>query len=108
MPYLHFDVPGRYPPDVKRALAARLGELYAEIMQTSPGIVKVGFRELGEESLFRCGAPGGGVEPVVVGQCDIRRGRSVEQRKRLAAAIVEACAEALGVEASAIELEFTQ
>ena len=108
MPYLHFDLPGRYPAEVKRALATRLGDLYAEIMQTSPGIVKVAFRELGEENLFRCGAPDGGVEPVVVGQCDIRRGRPLEQRAALAAAIVEACAEALRVDAAMIELEFTQ
>jgi phenylpyruvate tautomerase PptA (4-oxalocrotonate tautomerase family) len=108
MPYLHFDLPARYPAEVKRALAARLGDLYAEIMQTSPGIVKVGFRELGAENLFRCGGPGGGVEPVVVGQCDIRRGRPVEQRARLAAAVVAACSEALGVDTSTIELEFTQ
>jgi phenylpyruvate tautomerase PptA (4-oxalocrotonate tautomerase family) len=78
MPYLHFDLPACYPAATKRALAARLGALYAEIMETSPRIVKVGFRELGPESLFRCGAPDGGVEPVVVGQCDIRRGRPVE------------------------------
>jgi phenylpyruvate tautomerase PptA (4-oxalocrotonate tautomerase family) len=108
MPYLHFDLPSRYPAEVKQALAARLGELYAEVMQTSPGIVKVGFRELGEENLFRCGATGGGVEPVVVGQCDIRRGRPFEQRAALAAAIVAACSEALGVDAAMIELEFTQ
>ena len=108
MPYLHFDLPARYPGEVKRALAARLGELYAEIMQTSPSIVKVGFQELGEENLFRCGAPDGGVEPVVVGQCDIRRGRPVEQRAALAAAIVAACSEALGLDAALIELEFTQ
>jgi phenylpyruvate tautomerase PptA (4-oxalocrotonate tautomerase family) len=108
MPYLHLDLPGRYPAEVKRALAARLGALYAEIMETSPSIVKVGFRELGAENLFRCGAPGGGVEPVIVGQCDIRRGRRAEQRAALAAAIVAACSEALGVDPSAIELEFTQ
>jgi len=108
MPYLHFDLPGRYPVEVKRTLAARLGALYAEIMETSSSIVKVGFRELGAENLFRCGAPGGGVEPVIVGHCDIRRGRPTEQRARLAAAIVAACAEAFGVDASAIELEFTQ
>lgn len=108
MPYLHFDLPTRYPAATKRTLAARLGALYAEIMQTNPGIVKVGFRELGEENLFRCGAPDGGVEPVVVGQCDIRRGRPVEQRAALATAIVGACAEVLGVEPAAIELEFTQ
>jgi phenylpyruvate tautomerase PptA (4-oxalocrotonate tautomerase family) len=108
MPYLHFDLPARYPAATKRALAARLGALYAEIMETSPSIVKVGFRELGEDNLFRCGAPDGGVEPVVVGQCDIRRGRPVEQRAALAAAIVGACSEALGVDPASIELEFTQ
>src|SRR4051812_30997596 len=108
MPYLHFDLPARYPAKIKRALAAHLGALYAEMMETSPSIVKVSFRELGEENLFRCGAPDGGVEPVVVGQCDIRRGRPTEQRAALATAIVGACAEALGVDAAAIELEFTQ
>jgi phenylpyruvate tautomerase PptA (4-oxalocrotonate tautomerase family) len=108
MPYLHFDLPARYPAATKRALAARLGALYAEIMETSPRIVKVSFRELGPENLFRCGAPDGGVEPVVVGQCDIRRGRPVEQRAALAAAIVAACAKALSVDPDAIELEFTQ
>jgi phenylpyruvate tautomerase PptA (4-oxalocrotonate tautomerase family) len=108
MPYLHFDLPAAYPAEVKRVLAARLGALYAEIMQTTPRIVKVSFRELGEDGLFRCGAPDGGVEPVVVGQCDIRRGRPVEQRLALANAIVGACAEALGVPTSMIELEFTQ
>jgi phenylpyruvate tautomerase PptA (4-oxalocrotonate tautomerase family) len=108
MPYLHFDLPARCPAEVKRGLAARLGALYAEIMQTTPRIVKVSFRELGEDNLFRCGAPDGGVEAVVVGQCDIRRGRPVEQRAALANAIVVACSEALGLPASAIELEFTQ
>src|SRR5215203_3986178 len=108
MPYLHFDLPARFPAATKRALAVKLGALYAEIMETSPDIVKVSFRELGAENLLRCGAPDGGVEPVVVGQCDIRRGRPVEQRAALAAAIVKACSEALGVDASTIELEFTQ
>jgi phenylpyruvate tautomerase PptA (4-oxalocrotonate tautomerase family) len=107
MPYLHFDLPGAYPPETKRALALRLGATYAEIMQTSPSIVKVAFRELGPDNLFRCGAPDGGVEPVVVGQCDIRRGRPVEQRARLANALVAACAEILGVSPDAVELEFT-
>jgi len=108
MPYLHFDLPACYPAETKRALAARLGDLYADIMETNASIVKVGFRELGPGNLFRCGAPNGGVEPVVVGQCDIRRGRPIEQRARLAAAIVAACSEALGIEPSQIELEFTQ
>jgi len=108
MPYLHFDLPGMYPAATKRALALRLGSVYAEIMQTTPSIVKVAFRELGPENLFRCGAPDGGVEPVVVGQCDIRRGRPVERRAELARALVAACSEILGVAPESVELEFTQ
>jgi phenylpyruvate tautomerase PptA (4-oxalocrotonate tautomerase family) len=108
MPYLHFDLPGSYPAETKRTLAIRLGREYAAIMQTSPAIVKVGFRELGPDNLFRCGAPGGGAEPVAVGQCDIRRGRPLEQRDSLAAALVAAVAEILGVDPASVELEFTQ
>jgi len=108
MPYLQFDLAGSYPGAVKRALAARIGSLYAEIMQTSPSIVKVSFRELGTDNIFRCGAADGGVEPVVVGQCEIRRGRPTEQRARLAAALVAACADALDVPPESVELEFTQ
>lgn len=108
MPYLHFDLPACYPAETKRELAMRLGNLYAEVMETDPAIVKVGFRELGADNLFRCGAADGGVEPVVVGQCDIRRGRPVEQRARLAAAIIVACSEAFAIDPAQIELEFTQ
>ncbi len=108
MPYLHFDLPGRYSAETKRALAFRIGTLYAEIMQTSPTIVKVGFRELGLDNLFRCGAPDGGIESVVVGQCELRRGRPAEQRARLATALVSALTEALGVASDCVELEFTQ
>jgi phenylpyruvate tautomerase PptA (4-oxalocrotonate tautomerase family) len=108
MPYLHVDLPGTYPAETKRALALRIGELYAEIMQTSPTIVKVAFRELGPDNLFRCGTPDGGVESVVVGQCEIRRGRPAEQRARLAAALVTALSAALSIPPEQIELEFTQ
>src|SRR5919199_1749762 len=93
VPYLQFDLPKTYPAKTKRRLAERVGRLYADVMQTTPTIVKVAFRELGADSLFRCtdGAP----EPVVVVMCDIRRGRPAEQRAHLAAALVAAAAEEL-------------
>ena len=31
MPYLHLDLPGPYPIDVKRELATRLCKLYAKV-----------------------------------------------------------------------------
>src|SRR5262249_21829228 len=56
MPYLQLDVPNRYPFEVKRDLARRLGDEYARIMQTTPDLVTVAFRELGEGGVWRCGA----------------------------------------------------
>jgi len=104
MPYLQLDVPEHYPVEVKRDLARRLGDLYARIMETTPDMVRVSFRELGEGGVWHCGA--GAPEPAAVLLCDIRRGRPPEQRLKLAQAIVEACAETLGLRPSIIE--FTQ
>ena len=106
MPYLQLDVAARYPTDVKRTLAGRLGDLYAEIMQTKPARVSVGFRELSEGSLWRCGD--GEPEPAALLMCDIRRGRSAEQRARLAQALVDACVESLGLRSDRLAVEFTQ
>jgi phenylpyruvate tautomerase PptA (4-oxalocrotonate tautomerase family) len=58
MPYLQLDVPACYPLEVKRRLAERLGQLFAEIMQTTTDKVVVAFRELGEGSLWRCNPHG--------------------------------------------------
>ncbi len=106
MPYLQFDLPRAYPAETKRRLARRVGDVYADVMQTTPEIVKVGFRELGADNLFRCGR--GEPEPVVVLMCDIRRGRPVEQRQAVALALSAAAAEALDVGLDEIEIEFTQ
>jgi phenylpyruvate tautomerase PptA (4-oxalocrotonate tautomerase family) len=106
VPYLQLDLPGHYPAPTKRALAARLGALYAQLMQTSPRRVNVGFRELGADSLYRCGD--GEPEPAAVVMCDVRRGRLAEQRLALAEAIVAACVELLNLRPDRIVVEFTQ
>jgi phenylpyruvate tautomerase PptA (4-oxalocrotonate tautomerase family) len=107
MPYLQFDIPGTYSPDIKRRLAERVGQLYAAVMQTNAGIVKVAFRELGSDNLFRCNDAAPAV-PVVVIMCDIRRGRPASQRQELATALVALCANELAYPADRIEIEFTQ
>jgi phenylpyruvate tautomerase PptA (4-oxalocrotonate tautomerase family) len=107
MPYLQLDLPAAYPVDVKRRLASRIGVLYAEVMQTSASIVKVAFRELGEDNLYRCNDVGS-PQPVAVIMCDIRRGRPPAQREQLATALVAACAEELDLPIESIEVEFTQ
>ena len=105
MPYLQLDVPRRYPADVKRRLARRMGDLYAEHMQTRPEAVRVAFRELPDGGLWRCGD--GEPTPAAVLTCDIRRSRPPEQRAQLAQALVDACVEALDLTTDLL-VEFTQ
>ena len=105
MPYFQIDVPQHYPVEVKRDLARRLGDLYARIMQTTPDMVEVAFRELGEGGVWHCGA--GDPEPAACISCDVRRGRPPEQRAKLAQALVDACTETLGLRTDIIA-EFTQ
>src|SRR6266481_4120028 len=52
MPYLHLDLPGTYPIELKRELAARLCKLYAEIMETQLWRSNVGIAELGKHNLY--------------------------------------------------------
>ena len=105
-PYLQLDIPNRYPLDLKRDLARRLGETFAHIMQATPDLVTVAFRELGEGGVWWCGE--GGPEPAALLSCDIRRGRPREQRAELAEALIDACVETLGLRSDRLVVEFTQ
>jgi phenylpyruvate tautomerase PptA (4-oxalocrotonate tautomerase family) len=106
MPYLQLDLPGSYPAPTKKKLAHRLGELYAEVMQTTPSMVNVGFGELGEGNLYRCGPAE--PEAAAVIHCDIRRGRPAEQRLAFAQRLVDECVQLLGLRAELVAVEFTQ
>jgi phenylpyruvate tautomerase PptA (4-oxalocrotonate tautomerase family) len=83
MPYIQLDLPrdrgeGDFGP-VARAVA----ELYAGVMQTTPGGVTVAVRELGVGRVLRGGSP------VVAIRCDIRSGRPDAQREAFAVALTE-------------------
>ena len=106
MPYLQLDVPGRYPIDVKRNLARRLGEIYSRLLQTSPDMVTVAFREMDEGGVWRCSD--GEPEPAAQLMCDIRSGRPPGQRAELAQALIEACTVSLGLSSDRLGVEFTQ
>lgn len=106
MPHLQLELTGQYPVALKRDLARRLGDLYAEIMQTSSDLVDVSFRELGEGNIWRCDTAG--AVPSAVLACDIRAGRPSEQRARLAEALHNACVEALTLDPLHFGIEFTQ
>jgi len=78
MPYLHLDLPGTYPVEVKRELATRLCKLYADLMETQLWRPNVGFAELGQDNLYRLGPDG--LEPIIMVLVEFRRGRTAEQR----------------------------
>ena len=61
MPYLHLDLPGTYPAEVKRELATRLCRLYADIMKTQLWRPNVGIAELGKDNLYHLGTDGLGL-----------------------------------------------
>src|ERR1700730_13400580 len=78
MPYLHLDLPGTYPVEVKRKLAARLCELYADLMETQLWRPNVGIAKLGNENLYHLGSDG--LEPITMVMVEFRRGRPAERR----------------------------
>lgn len=105
MPYLQLDLPDRYPAEAKRAAASRLCRLYSEVMQTQSWRPNVGIRELGPDSLFREGRDG--VEPIAMVLVEIRRGRSVDDRLRLAHGIVDICVDVFALPRERVMIEFT-
>ena len=74
-------------------------------MQTTPNLVTVAFRELGEGGVWCCGA--GEPGPAALLSCDIRRGRPPEQRAELAQALIDTCVETLGLRSDRLVVEFT-
>ncbi|HEX4610266.1 MAG TPA: tautomerase family protein [Urbifossiella sp.] len=106
MPYLQLDVPGRYPVGVKREAARRIAALYARAMDTTPARVTVGFRELGEGNLWT--ALDGDGEPGAIVMCDVRAGRTPDQRAELARGLIAVCVELLGLRDDRLVVEFTQ
>ncbi len=101
-------LPRTYPHSVKQDLARRLGDTYAEIMQTTPDLVAVSFRELGEGNVWRCRDSKAQPVPGAVLACEIRRGRPAEQRERLAEALFNMCVETLNLDPTILAMEFTQ
>jgi len=105
MPYLQLDVSNQYSVADKKRLAKRLGDIYAELMQTSAKRISVAIREL-NGGVWRCSDSE--PYPAALLMCDIRRGRTADQRSKLAEALVNACIEILGLRIDQINVEFTQ
>ena len=82
MPYLQLDTPFFYSAETKQRLAKRLGEIYAEKMNSNINRISVAIRQLGGGGVWRCGE--GDPRPAALLMCDIRRGRPAQQRAELA------------------------
>ena len=111
MPYLQLDLPFTAEAARKRACAVRLADAHAEIMQTQARIVSVAFRELGPGNVVRNDGPGEGearLREVVVALCDVRRGRSPDDRDRFARRLCDEVAGSLGWPPDRVVVEFTQ
>jgi phenylpyruvate tautomerase PptA (4-oxalocrotonate tautomerase family) len=106
MPYIQLDVNKQYPAQVKQQFAQRVGEAFARLMIADVRRVTVAIREVGEGAIWRCTLD----EPVPAAllMCDIRRGRTPQQRAALASALLNICTELLELEANAVNVEFTQ
>ena len=105
MPYLQLDLSQQCSPIDKKRLAKRFGYIYADLMQVNVRRISVAIREL-KDGVWRCTDD----EPYAAAllMCDIRRGRSPEQRSKLAEALVDACVDILGLRVDQINVEFTQ
>lgn len=106
MPYLQLDVTGHYPVETKKQLAAKLCATYAQMMDADIRRISVAIREVGEGGIWR--TIDGELTPVSMLMCDIRRGRSAEQRLAVAKALCQDCIEVLGLREDRLNVEFTQ
>ncbi|MFI2281589.1 tautomerase [Nocardia beijingensis] len=107
MPSIQIDLPLTTPATTKQELAQRVGEIYAEIMQVGMDLLTVSVHDLGTGGVWRChenALP----TPSALIMCDVRSGRPVQTRARLAQALIDACTDMFGLDALWVKVEFTQ
>ncbi|MBF6073850.1 tautomerase family protein [Nocardia beijingensis] len=107
MPSIQIDLPLTTSAAAKQKLAHRVGEIYGEIMQVGMDLLTVSIHDLGAGGVWRC-HEGGVPTPSALIMCDVRSGRPVQTRARLAQSLIDACADMFGLEALWIKVEFTQ
>jgi phenylpyruvate tautomerase PptA (4-oxalocrotonate tautomerase family) len=107
MPHLHFDLNLSPPADARRRFGAAIVARFAEIMDTGTDHVGVTIRCHGPDDLVfgRAAEPAKGIAFV---NADIRRGRTAEQKRRLALAFIDEVHRAFGVPARAVYVTYTE
>jgi len=103
MPHLQFEVTESVDGTPER-FVEWVTERYAEVMETGTGHVCVTVRDRAVLSLGRAGAD----EPVAVLNADIRAGRSADQRREFAGAVIETLGDRWGVPAENVYVVYTE
>lgn len=107
MPSIQFNLPVTVAPATKQALAERVGEIYAEIMQADKDLITVSVHDLGEGGVWRCHEDGPPTPSSLI-MCNIRSGRRVETRARLARSLIDTCVAMFALDEQWVKVEFTQ
>ncbi|MEV7008634.1 hypothetical protein [Streptosporangium sp. NPDC051022] len=107
MPSIQIDLPLTTAAATKQKLAQRVGEIYAEIMQVGMDLLTVSVHDLGEGGVWRCHEDTPPTPSALI-MCDIRGGRPVQTRARLAQSLIDACTEMFELDALWVKVEFTQ
>jgi hypothetical protein len=107
MPHLHVDLNLSPPAEARRNFGAALVARFAEIMDTGTDHVGVTLRCHGPDDLVfgRAEDPAKGIAFV---NADIRRGRSADQKRRLALAFIEEARRAFGIPGKAVYVIYTE
>jgi phenylpyruvate tautomerase PptA (4-oxalocrotonate tautomerase family) len=107
MPHLQFEMNFPATPAEKSRFSAAVVRHFSEIMDTGTDHIAVTVRCFGREDLaFGRAAPSGGRTTFV--NADIRKGRTREQKRRLALATIDEIARTWGVAREAVYVVFTE
>jgi phenylpyruvate tautomerase PptA (4-oxalocrotonate tautomerase family) len=107
MPHLSFAVNRRLPETAKPVFAAQVRALFAQVMVSGTDHIGLSLRECGTHDL----SIGGALEPergVAIVDADVRRGRSLEQRRALALGCMRLLQEHFGVPPEQVYVVFTE
>jgi len=104
MPQLQFDLTDAADRETKLVLADWATERYADVMEMGTGHVAVAIRERDDGALGRVPADG----DVGLLNADVRAGRSAEQRRTFATAVIERLEAVFGIPAEHCYVVYTE
>jgi phenylpyruvate tautomerase PptA (4-oxalocrotonate tautomerase family) len=107
MPHLRFEVNRSIPDAAKIALAEHVRQLFANVMGSGTDHISISIYECGtyDLSIGRVTEPGKGVAIV---DADIRKGRTIDQRRALALGFIELLQKNLGIPPEHVYVTFTE